>query len=201
MKTAPSAHRCAGFTLLELLLVTILMGLVATAVTLSLGSAKGDRALDEQARRLIATLQLAQEYAVMDGRLVGLRIDEHGWQFMQRQLKDRQWQALTDDKQLGPVTLPSHITLTLTLEGFGWLPDADSPQDLRLNSQQDTQKSPNLPPPQVLILPGGELSPFEITFTQQDGEVHYLRQIRGNELGHLSLLSSDDHHAAQEATQ
>ncbi|HHQ4615365.1 TPA: GspH family T2SS minor pseudopilin variant ExeH, partial [Aeromonas veronii] len=48
--------RQSGFTLLEVLLVAMLMGLVATAVTLSMGGARGDRKLDKQARRLMATL-------------------------------------------------------------------------------------------------------------------------------------------------
>jgi type II secretion system protein H len=37
MKVASSARHQAGFTLLEVLLVAMLMGLVATAVTLSMG--------------------------------------------------------------------------------------------------------------------------------------------------------------------
>ncbi|MGL5589735.1 MAG: type II secretion system minor pseudopilin GspH, partial [Aeromonas veronii] len=125
MKQSLSFHRQSGFTLLEVLLVAMLMGLVATAVTLSMGGARGDRELDKQARRLMATLQLAQEYAVMDGRLVGIRIEDNGWQFMQRQAKDRKWLALTGDKQLGPVQLAENMTLALELEGFGWQPDSD----------------------------------------------------------------------------
>ena len=125
MRAAPSARRQSGFTLLEVLLVAMLMGLVATAVTLSMGGARGDRELDKQARRLMATLQLAQEYAVMDGRLVGIRIEDNGWQFMQRQAKDRKWLALSGDKQLGPVQLAENMTLALELEGFGWQPDSD----------------------------------------------------------------------------
>lgn len=56
MKVASSARHQAGFTLLEVLLVAMLMGLVATAVTLSMGGARGDRELDKQARRFMATL-------------------------------------------------------------------------------------------------------------------------------------------------
>ena len=37
-----------------------------------------------QARRFMAVLQQAQEYSVMDGRLVGLRVEDNSWQFMQR---------------------------------------------------------------------------------------------------------------------
>ena len=106
MKVASSARHQAGFTLLEVLLVAMLMGLVATAVTLSMGGARGDRELDKQARRFMATLQQAQEYSVMDGRLLGLRVEERGWQFMSRNPKDRKWQALTGDKILGQVQLP-----------------------------------------------------------------------------------------------
>ena len=59
MKVASWARHQAGFTLLEVLLVAMLMGLVATAVTLSMG-APGDRELDKQARRFMATLQQAR---------------------------------------------------------------------------------------------------------------------------------------------
>ena len=98
--------RQAGFTLLEVLLVAMLMGLVATAVTLSMGGARGDRELDKQARRFMAVLQQAQEYSVMDGRLVGLRVEDNGSQFMQRAAKDRKWQVMSGDKLLDRVELP-----------------------------------------------------------------------------------------------
>ncbi|MCF5852522.1 GspH family T2SS minor pseudopilin variant ExeH [Aeromonas veronii] len=184
MKRSLSFHRQSGFTLLEVLLVAMLMGLVATAVTLSMGGARGDRELDKQARRLMATLQLAQEYAVMDGRLVGIRIEDNGWQFMQRQAKDRKWLALTGDKQLGPVQLAENMTLALELEGFGWQPDSDEKTEQKRDEKERT--------PQLLIFPGGELSPFVLTFTQQDDDARYTRIVKGDEFGRLTLLTGDD---------
>ncbi|WP_321149888.1 GspH family T2SS minor pseudopilin variant ExeH [Aeromonas jandaei] len=184
MKRAFSSHRQSGFTLLEVLLVAMLMGLVATAVTLSMGGAKGDREIDKQARRLMATLQLAQEYAVMDGRLVGIRVEENGWQFMQRQAKDRKWLALTGDKQLGQVQLPENMVLTLELEGFGWQPDPDEEREKKRDDKERT--------PQLLIFPGGELTPFTLTFSQQDDEVRYTRIVKGDEFGRLTLLTGDE---------
>lgn len=186
MKAVPSAARQSGFTLLEVLLVAMLMGLVATAVTLSMGGARGDRELDKQARRFMATLQLAQEYAVMDGRLVGLRIEENGWQFMLRQAKDRSWLALTGDKQIGQQQLPDNMQLALTLEGFGWQPEPDE--------ESEQQRDEQIRTPQLLIFPGGELSPFELRFTQQDDEARYTRIVKGDELGRLILLSDDEDH-------
>jgi general secretion pathway protein H len=76
MKVASSARHQAGFTLLEVLLVAMLMGLVATAVTLSMGAPGSE--LDKQARCRRPCKQ-AQEYSVMDGCL-GLRVEENGWQ-------------------------------------------------------------------------------------------------------------------------
>ena len=140
-------HRQAGFTLLEVLLVAMLMGLVATAVVLSMGGARGDRELDKQARRLMATLQQAQEYSVMDGRLLGLRVEESGWQFMSRNPKDRKWQALTGDKLLGPVQLPEGITLAVELEGFSWRTDSDEKSEQGRDEKERT--------PQIFIFPGG----------------------------------------------
>ncbi|WP_279491200.1 GspH family T2SS minor pseudopilin variant ExeH [Aeromonas veronii] len=184
MKRSLSFHRQSGFTLLEVLLVAMLMGLVATAVTLSMGGARGDRELDKQARRLMATLQLAQEYAVMDGRLVGIRIEDNGWQFMQRQAKDRKWLALTGDKQLGPVQLAENMTLALELEGFGWQPDSDEKTEQKRDEKERT--------PQLLIFPGSELSPFVLTFTQQDDDARYTRIVKGDEFGRLTLLTGDE---------
>lgn len=173
-------HRQSGFTLLEVLLVAMLMGLIATAVTLSMGGAKGDRELDKQARRFMATLQQAQEYSVMDGRLVGLRVEDHGWQFMTRAPKDRKWRALTDDKILGQVQLPEEMTLTMALEGFSWKTDSDEKTERGRDEQERT--------PQVLIFPGGELTPFVLTMNQQNDDEKYLRTVKGDEFGRLSLL-------------
>ncbi|MGY3890420.1 GspH family T2SS minor pseudopilin variant ExeH [Aeromonas mytilicola] len=186
-------HRQAGFTLLEVLLVAMLMGLVATAVVLSMGGARGDRELDKQARRLMATLQQAQEYSVMDGRLLGLRVEESGWQFMSRNPKDRKWQALTGDKLLGPVQLPEGITLAVELEGitlavelegFSWRTESDEKSEQGRDEKERT--------PQIFIFPGGELTPFVLTLSQQDEDLSYLRTLKGDEFGRLSLLQDEE---------
>ncbi|WP_323981386.1 GspH family T2SS minor pseudopilin variant ExeH [Aeromonas media] len=176
-------YRQAGFTLLEVLLVAMLMGLVATAVTLSMGGARGDRELDKQARRFMATLQQAQEYSVMDGRLLGLRVEESGWQFMSRNPKDRKWQALTGDKILGQVQLPEEMTLTVELEGFSWRTDSDEKNEQGRDEKERT--------PQIFVFPGGELTPFMLTLSQQVDDEKYLRTVKGDEFGRLSLLEDE----------
>lgn len=184
MKVASSARRQAGFTLLEVLLVAMLMGLVATAVTLSMGGARGDRELDKQARRFMAVLQQAQEYSVMDGRLVGLRVEDNGWQFMQRAAKDRKWQVMSGDKLLDRVELPDNIQLSIELEGFSWRTDSDEKYEKGRDEKERT--------PQVFIFPGGELTPFVLTLTQQDDDQRYVRTVKADEFGRLRMLQDEE---------
>lgn len=165
-----------GFTLLEILLVAMLMGLVATAVTLGMGAAQGDRTLERQHGRLWAALQQAQELAIMEGRLVGLRVDEQGWQFMLRQGAKRQWQGIADDPLLARNDLPAGLRLSLELEGF----DA-------LTEPAEEQGGDRPPSPQILLFPGGELTPFVLTL-ESDGDQH-LRRLQGNEFGQISLVA------------
>lgn len=162
----------------------MLMGLVATAVTLSMGGARGDRELDKQARRFMATLQQAQEYSVMDGRLLGLRIEDNGWQFMSRNPRDRKWRALEADKILGPVQLQEEMRLSVELEGFSWRRDTDDKAEQARDERERT--------PQILIFPGGELTPFVLTLSQQADEDKYLRTVKGDEFGRLSLLEDEE---------
>ncbi|MGL5947597.1 MAG: type II secretion system minor pseudopilin GspH [Aeromonas sp.] len=175
-----------GFTMLEMMLVAMLMGLMATGVTLSMGGAKGDRELEQQARSFMVRLQQAQEHSVMDGALLGLRIEENGWQFMRRdKTQASQWLAISDDKVLKAITLPEEMRLNLTLEGFDWLPEnKESASDRPLDEKERA--------PQILIFPGGELSPFTLTFTQQDGDEEYRRLVLGDELGTLALRYGDE---------
>jgi general secretion pathway protein H len=44
----------------------------------------------------------------------------------------------------------------------------------------------------VLIFPGGELSPFVLTLTQQDEDVRYLRTVKADEFGRLQLLQDGE---------
>ena len=120
----------------------------------------------------------------MDGRLLGLRIEDNGGQFMSRSAKERKWQALTGDKLLGPVTLPEAMTLAVELEGFGWNMESDERREQTRDEEERT--------PQILIFPGGEQSPFVLTLHEQDEDQQYLRTVRGDEFGRLSLQEDEE---------
>lgn len=93
-----------GFTLMELLVVMVLIGVVAGLASLSIGDG-GERKLRSEAERLAATLRLARDELLISGesdRALGLRRD--GYSFLQLMLLDdhtREWRPL-EDPQLGP---------------------------------------------------------------------------------------------------
>lgn len=109
-----------GFTLMELLVVMVLIGVVAGLASLSIGDG-AERKLRSEAERLAATLKLARDELLITGesdRALGLRRD--GYSFLELVLLDdntREWRPLVD-AQLGPRQFEQGLLeLQLDLDG------------------------------------------------------------------------------------
>ncbi|BBH43842.1 type II secretion system minor pseudopilin GspH [Pseudomonas sp. KU43P] len=72
-----------GFTLLELLVVLAVLGLVAGMAGLSLGRDPQRQAFQE-ANFFVQVLQHARQRAVLEGMLLGIRLDAQGYQLLRR---------------------------------------------------------------------------------------------------------------------
>jgi len=73
-----------GFTLIEVMVVMVIIAILVTMVSLSM---RGDRAgdqLEEEAKRLVALLNLLREEAVMRNRDLGWLPSAEGYRFVQR---------------------------------------------------------------------------------------------------------------------
>lgn len=109
-----------GFTLMELLVVLILVGVVASLATLSVGDG-GERELRAETERLATVLRLARDELLITGeseRALGLRQD--GYSFLELVILDdasREWRPVVDP-QLGPRQLNTDLLeLDLEIEG------------------------------------------------------------------------------------
>ena len=71
----------AGFTLLELLVVIVIMGIAAGVVTLSVAPS-ADRLLNDEGNRMVALFRLAQEEARAQGRPIAWEADVQGYRFL-----------------------------------------------------------------------------------------------------------------------
>ena len=89
-----------GFTLVELLIVLVLLGLMSAAVVLAFSETGGS--LRDEAERFAARTRAAQERAILGARATSLRVTDVGYGFDQRvrgdwvpvqdrELADRRW--------------------------------------------------------------------------------------------------------------
>ena len=75
-----TSDRSSGFTLLEVLVVLAILAVVLGTVTVSLAPAESRR-VDEEAARLAALFQLAQDESRVRSREIVWRADRHGYRF------------------------------------------------------------------------------------------------------------------------
>ncbi|MGI9288372.1 MAG: type II secretion system minor pseudopilin GspH [Pseudomonadales bacterium] len=180
-----------GFTLIEILVMLVVIGITISFVTLSIGVGGRPVELQTEAEKLTGMLQLALEESVLTGKPMGLRIDEmlenDGSRFFYEWsvLEQGTWQALEQHPVLQDGQAAEGIELDLTLEGV----DINLQQDKK-DSEDDSALKESYQP-DVFILQSGELTPFTLHISNPDlpGQVY---RINGNPAGALRLLRPGD---------
>lgn len=166
-----------GFTLLEMLVVVVIIGILATFAVLSIGNRALDDRMEVEARRTYQILKLAAEEAETKGREIGLIASAGGYRFLLRDEKG-DWQVYEDASPLRPRTLPEPLMLELRIEGRPVAP---------VSTEQD-QKDKKLKP-QALLLSSGETTAFTLDIKAPAYASHY--RIEVDALGKFSLKRLD----------
>ncbi|QIR13159.1 type II secretion system minor pseudopilin GspH [Shewanella aestuarii] len=187
-------NRQAGFTLLEVLLVALLMGLAASAVTLSISSAGPEQVLNKQAQRFMAATELVLGETVLSGQFIGIVVDETQYQFVL--YNEGKWVPIEQDKMLATQQLEPGIKLDLILDGMPLMQEdeeQDSWFDEPFIDELSAEEKIKNPRPQILLFPSGEMTPFELRFTTVDDRRQPIESlVVGDALGRLSLGRFDD---------
>lgn len=194
------SKRAAGFTLIEILLVLVLLATSAVAVIVALPESKEDN-VRKEAARFHYLVQLLGEDALLNGYDYGVRIERNRYQFLQ--LTSQDWQPLESSKFFTEVEMPEEIRLVVEIGSYSWQdkdrlfkPGSLFNEDL-FAEQTDKDK---IKPPQVVVMASGEYTPFSLEF-EVTGENQFWR-VQADELGQLFLLPPGETIASvQENTQ
>ena len=116
-----------GFTLLEILVVVVIVGVLVTFATLSVGGRSLDDRLEFEARRLEKTFQLALEEAEIKGLLIGFRYTPDRYEFVGLNAEGK-WAAYAESGPFRARALTRPFEILLSVEGRP-VPPAQDPKD------------------------------------------------------------------------
>lgn len=157
-----------GFTLLEIMVVLVLIGIITSFALLSVGGGVKER-LAEEARRLTALIELHQQEAILNGEPRGIRFSRTSYTILSLDEKG-QWQTPSAADALIQYALPEEIRLRLWIEG----------RPVELNSSGE---------PQVMLLNSGEATEFVAVLDLADNRDlgAPLYRVAGDSLGRLTM--------------
>lgn len=150
-----------GFTLLEVMVVLLIIGILLGMATLSIGHHGARRKIQEEITALRQKMVMAADEAVINQQEIGVRFFSGGYVFLLWDEKNR-WSSPPQDRFFQPYTWSVHpIVLSLQVEGQGvTVPDAV------------------LGVPQLFFLSSGEQTPFLIEL--QDGSADERLHLTGD---------------------
>lgn len=167
----PTVGRPGGFSLLELLLVLVIIGLIATMAGLSVSSGRRPYQIETAARQFVDIAEYAMDEAQLSGSDMGVLLDfedtrdgtVYSYQWLQR-AGDTWREAPFDADAYGRRELPPNLAVVLEIE-----------EDATQLERRGEQREDGLPPPpQIVFYASGEAIPGIMTWVDTvSGEVFW----------------------------
>ncbi|MBD3609836.1 MAG: type II secretion system minor pseudopilin GspH [Gammaproteobacteria bacterium] len=154
MYPASQYHR--GFSIMELLVVLVIMGILLSYAMLSLNIGDMSTKTNEEVRRIQGLLELAQEEAILKNQEMALRFSSQSYEFLT--LEESDWVVIKGIPVYRKRNIPEEMHLHVQVK------DGSA----ALNKKNSAEHAV------VYILSSGEVSPFELTIEAIDGSRYRL---------------------------
>jgi len=164
--------RQQGFTLFEIIIVVLIIGIIATFASLRFTSIDKQREIKIFAESLTKKLQLANRVAQLLPAELGFDTQQSSYQFYQLVLDDDQsaWVIIDFTHLLMPHTFSDQLNLTI---------QSDPSRLMSLNENNQWM-------PPIQFFSNGQITPFQITISAK-GDAQAIYTISGNLAGQIIL--------------
>jgi general secretion pathway protein H len=178
MNHYPKNKTCKnGFTLIEVMLVIVLVGLMVSVIQFSATGDKAEETLELSSKRFAGIFNIAAEYGMLNNIELGVMIDKNGYQFLG--YDGDKWSDVSENELFSRYKLPEGVELVLELDDlpieepqlfdtkvFNELQEANKDPDDELTEDVDSKNNIEEKKliPQIYMLSGGEITPFSLRF-------------------------------------
>jgi len=180
-----------GFTLLEVMLVVLLIGMASLAVVMTFpNNLTAKNNVSWQAQRFATLLQFAEDEALISGNELALVIEKNSYQFAVYDYPKQRWLAARVGEIERAIELPESIGLEYRLSDTLWGELNSSGQDSFIEEAElvveDDNKIQSLDP-QIYVMSSGEVSPFSLVFSEVDNDEKQSMTVSVSMNGAISL--------------
>lgn len=159
-----------GFSLIEILVVLIIIGIVVSFALLAAGNFGQDRKVKAFAEQITHTLILLEQQAVLEPSILGVHVSDNKivyYRYVSDEQHHAQWQEIQNERLLKAMHL-SQVKINITETKSSGLASGKSVS------------------PQIIFFPSGEFTPFTLELRADD--VYW--RIEGKQQGSIKLLAN-----------
>ena len=161
-----------GFTLLELLVVCLILGVLAAVVAANFTGEDQGEDVRSEANRLLQIVELARHETLAQNEIWGMFIDDKSYHFARLNSVDSNWSTV-DERPYRVFELSAVVRLKAL----------DPSKQNQQNSSVSSRATPVL-----LLYPNGEISPIQFDVSSEDGR--NLKRLRSDGIQRLRFIES-----------